>query len=556
VVDAGGTVHVADGNYILDHLDGGTIEIGKNITLLGAQSGVCAIDREGDESIIDAGITTQNWSAIFLNANDINVTIDGFKIIGNKGAVSSQGHESLDDDNYKNEIFRLDEFHFLNNIVEANGSTSSMNKAGLVIVWTDVAEIVCNDISPTAFQPEVTGCNALRLEVPASDPPKTVDVHDNHLHNGTDDSQGGCGLLLKSEYALTDVTVTDNDIYHNGSDGIVMWGQANTISITNNNIYDNALNVEGDPRYGIKFGGFSNTPVINVNCNNIYDNGVGIRNQDEVTVDAEDNWWGDEDGSGPFHDPYGSVGGGAAANGNGGIECTPPNGADWNCDECDENIDGTGDEVYGPSTWNVDYCPWYLNQLFEEDDVPTATGTGTAYFEPDEGLMQGLEAIGVGELPQEAQDSMPDQIFPHGLFAFELCCLEEDTDGCVDVTIELPSPLLPVGVYQYWKWCEGTGWVNLPIGSDDGDEFITIELCDGGAGDCDGVINGVIIDDGGLGRPPFSGALPPEQGETPSVGGDIFTVNKTALIAPWIALAVIIVGGGLFLFRRRVHSVK
>ena len=38
------------------------------------------------------------------------------------------------------------------------------------------------------------------------------------------------------------------------------------------------------------------------------------------------------------------------------------------------------------------------------------------------------------------------------------------------------------------------------------------------------------------------------------VGGDIYTTNKLAVLAPWIALGVIILAGGVYLMRRRVYS--
>jgi len=54
--------------------------------------------------------------------------------------------------------------------------------------------------------------------------------------------------------------------------------------------------------------------------------------------------------------------------------------------------------------------------------------------------------------------------------------------------------------------------------------------------------------------PPSTPTQPSEPVNT--VGGDIFSVNKTALIAPWVALAVLIVAGGFFLYRRRANSMK
>ena len=41
--------------------------------------------------------------------------------------------------------------------------------------------------------------------------------------------------------------------------------------------------------------------------------------------------------------------------------------------------------------------------------------------------------------------------------------------------------------------------------------------------------------------------------QTRAVGGDVYPINKVALVAPWIALAAVIIAGGIFLIRRRVH---
>ena len=39
-----------------------------------------------------------------------------------------------------------------------------------------------------------------------------------------------------------------------------------------------------------------------------------------------------------------------------------------------------------------------------------------------------------------------------------------------------------------------------------------------------------------------------------AVGGEVYPVNKVTLMAPWIALGAIILAGGVYLIRRRVHS--
>ena len=46
--------------------------------------------------------------------------------------------------------------------------------------------------------------------------------------------------------------------------------------------------------------------------------------------------------------------------------------------------------------------------------------------------------------------------------------------------------------------------------------------------------------------------LPPP----PPVGSEAYPINKIGLIAPWVALAVVIAAGGFYLVRRRVHNLK
>ena len=125
--------------------------------------------------------------------------------------------------------------------------------------------------------------------------------------------------------------------------------------------------------------------------------------------------------------------------------------------------------------------------------IETATGTGIACFETDAGTIEGLEAVDESTLPEEGK---PALAFPHGFFSFDITGL---TPGqTVEVTVTLPDNV-PVGT-QYWKYhaSEG-GWIQIPMGSDDGDEIITITLVDGGLGDDDGTANGVIVDQGGPG---------------------------------------------------------
>ena len=129
--------------------------------------------------------------------------------------------------------------------------------------------------------------------------------------------------------------------------------------------------------------------------------------------------------------------------------------------------------------------------------VDTATGTGTAYFMTDSGSIQNLTAVPEGILPSEGKPI--DLQFPHGFFSFNITGLTNGTT--VNVTIILPGDM-PTTT-QYWKCHTPEGWYQISMGSNDGDNIITIQLNDGGLGDDDGVANGVIVDAGG------PGVLPP-----------------------------------------------
>lgn len=79
---------------------------------------------------------------------------------------------------------------------------------------------------------------------------------------------------------------------------------------------------------------------------------------------------------------------------------------------------------------------------------------------------------------------------------------------------------LPVNVpinAQYWMYYINDMYV-LPFFSNDGDHLISLVLTDGGVGDYDGIVNGVIIHIGGLGIP---------QPEPPSVKYITVTITNT-----------------------------
>jgi hypothetical protein len=203
------------------------------------------------------------------------------------------------------------------------------------------------------------------------------------------------------------------------------------------------------------------------------------------------------------------------------------------------DLDGDGDDdvAFGTVGGETIYAITAV-----ESTTETATGTGAVYFDSDPSTLENLTAVSESDLPEEGK---PDVEFPHGFFSFDITLPEGHTTAIVTMTF--PSPL-PVGT-QYWKYGPTPSnptdhWYQLPMGDDDGDNVITITLFDAGIGD-DNVVaaDNMIVDRGGPGIP---GA---------PVGGEAHTVNKLAILAPWIALAAAIIAGAtIFMRRRRAQS--
>jgi len=201
----------------------------------------------------------------------------------------------------------------------------------------------------------------------------------------------------------------------------------------------------------------------------------------------------------------------------------------------DVNGDGRDDFLigaYNDDDGGTDAGQTYL-LLGDGPCVATSTGTGMACFSPSAGAIENLTPVSEGSLPGAAQATKPIS-FPDGLFSFDITGLSNGQ--AVNVTITLPPGSAPT---QYWKYhaSEG-GWIQIPMTVVGPPNVIRITLQDGGLGDDDLTVNGVIVDQGG----PGGGA----------VGWDAFAVSKGRVLLPWIVLLVaIMVGASLLAVRRR-----
>ncbi len=338
----GDTVEVAAGQYDEN------VTVGKALTLNGAQADVDARGRTGDETVVVGDPTALYASSTVSGVAEIN----GFTIKGYRAAVDIESAQS----------------RFLCNIVEPTGPGAGSPPA-LVYIHGDANDVVVQycDISPALPENWPSGANALRVGVTG---PASVLVDSNRLHNASNyPSAPGAGLALYADDASTTITVTNNEMYKNGSDGMFTWNATfATLNVTDNEIYDNG-------EMGVKIWS-GVTGDVNVNNNNIYGNplfGVCNHATGPATVDATDNWWGHE--TGPY-DPYGT-------------EEQPPCAAD---PANGMNADGLGDYVSDPEIdplvyGYVDYCGWWTAPSGEVETVSVPnTPTGPAYGDAGEVL--------------------------------------------------------------------------------------------------------------------------------------------------------------------------
>ena len=132
-------------------------------------------------------------------------------------------------------------------------------------------------------------------------------------------------------------------------------------------------------------------------------------------------------------------------------------------------------------------------------DTVSAAGTGTVEICSSAGTVQNLRSVTVSSVPQSGK---PLLAFNHGLFAFEVSGLSAGDSTTLTITLPSATP----ATTQYWKYgptaaAPGGEWYSVQMGSNDGDNVITITLTDGGVGDDDLTANGTIVDQGGPATP-------------------------------------------------------
>ncbi len=145
---------------------------------------------------------------------------------------------------------------------------------------------------------------------------------------------------------------------------------------------------------------------------------------------------------------------------------------------------------------------------FDGDGIPDYKDPDTARVRPahggdkilihtSEGQLSGVRALGVDD-PEVSQVNKPDGTFPFGTVRFDVTGVANG--ATVTITLVFPGNV-PVNA-EYYKISASGGWNEIPFGSNDGDNRITLSLTDGDPKtDLDGAENGVIKDPGAVAVP-------------------------------------------------------
>jgi parallel beta-helix repeat protein len=283
------TVLVAKGTYI------------ENINFKGKAITVMS-ELGRDSTKIDGGSPSNPDTAsvvTFVSSEDTNSVLDGFTITGGTGTSWTEGEYS------GGGIYcYYASPKIINNIIYGNSPYTS---GGGIECWGNSYPIISNNIIKENSTQFGGG-----IEITTS---SRANITNNTISENTASSWGGgINCIDWSSPTIKSNTITDNTS-PNGAGVFCCWSASPTIDscvISNNT--GGGVYCEGNA-----------TPLIK--DNNIVNNqGYGVRNLDKnVTVNAENNWWGDETG------PYNPS----------------------------SNPDGWGDTV---SSW-VDFDPWLEEPL-------------------------------------------------------------------------------------------------------------------------------------------------------------------------------------------------
>ena len=305
-VDAGAsgdTIQVCPGTY------NEKVTVNKaNLMLNGAQSGVDARNRTGDESVVDSSSVSGFAPTFYVTAG--GVTIDGFTV---QGADNDPGILTDRD---------ASGYTIINNIVQNNTIGIYPNSEGTDETVIENNLIRNNNVagaaSGTGIYADQGSENVIINANELAGNNNAAIVFDTFLGPNTDleitnNDISDTGMVLLN---VEQSTVRGNDISAVEGSGVFLGGNNDTITIRGNSITDatgaairlRALSGLGDNAnievignnltgnsYGVRVAGHDG--ALEIHQNRIFDNSTaGIRNDDDEVVDAENNWWGCNEG--------------------------------------------------------------------------------------------------------------------------------------------------------------------------------------------------------------------------------------------------------------------
>ncbi|MFV2055001.1 MAG: choice-of-anchor U domain-containing protein [Thiohalomonadales bacterium] len=119
----------------------------------------------------------------------------------------------------------------------------------------------------------------------------------------------------------------------------------------------------------------------------------------------------------------------------------------------------------------------------------------TIYMTTSQGRIQCLSSYATSDLPTS---TVGNKVLPVGMFAFRIHGLPIDISNPATVNIEVNLPQLATGKLIWYKYDISSDTLsNFSSNAVVTNDKVSISLVDGGDGDADGVINGVIVDPSG-----------------------------------------------------------
>ncbi len=379
-------------------------------------------------------------------------------------------------------------------VIEHNDITGNSN-SGIYMGWID-------DSIVTIEHNTITNNGAVGLD---------TGIHIDYItdsdvsieHNTITDNYGAGIHIGGIGQALRTVTIAHNTITGHDKEGIRVGSiTESTLIILGNVISDNETGIGIDD---------IQSSAVDVSFNNVSGNtgfGIFVNASDEPAW-ATHNWWGHS--SGPFHDVH--------------------------------NSGGTGDEVSD----NVTFTPWLGAALTDQPTGCTAhraTGVDAA-AETDNVSAQ---ATGGDETTTVTVAEYVDN--PTGVAGFAingLIFVDVHVSGTlpVEMVVEINCPGGDCSE-TVMRWFDGDVWQDV-VPQEIVNGIIRATLNNEDSSPLLSELTGTPF---GTGNPI---ALP--EPTTPMVGGEAFSANKLALLAPWLAIfGAIGAGAAIAVRRRRVHS--